>query len=92
MAACSKGPVGHDRGMPDSLDSTESAFAERIPRPLLDPETGIDLTLIQENLKLTPWERILANDDTINFCDAARAALINHHAATRTITVEAHRG
>ena len=50
-------------------------------RPTVDPETGIDLSLIDENLKLTPWERILANNDTINFIEAARAALKQSHAA-----------
>ena len=44
-------------------------------RPETDPVTGIDLSLIVENLKLTPWERILANDNTINFCDLGRAAM-----------------
>jgi hypothetical protein len=51
-------------------------------RPEIDSETGIDLSLIEENLKLTPWERILANDDTINFIDAARASLQKRHAAS----------
>jgi hypothetical protein len=51
-------------------------------RPRLDPETGIDLSLIEENLKLTPWERVLANDDTINFIDMARAALNQNYAAS----------
>ncbi|MDB6137721.1 MAG: hypothetical protein JWO94_793 [Verrucomicrobiaceae bacterium] len=51
-------------------------------RPKTDPVSGIDLSLIEENLKLTPWERILANDDTINFVDMGRAALRQqHHAA-----------
>lgn len=44
-------------------------------RPDVDQATGIDLSLIRENLKLTPWERILSNDDTVNFCDMAREAL-----------------
>lgn len=44
-------------------------------RPDIDPESGIDLSVIRENLKLTPWERILANDDTVNFCEMARAAV-----------------
>ena len=50
-------------------------------RPETDPDTGIDLSLIEENLKLTPWERILANDDTVNFCDMGRIAMQRHHAA-----------
>jgi len=28
-------------------------------RPQVDPVTGIDLSLIAENMKLTPWERPL---------------------------------
>ena len=44
-------------------------------RPVLDPETGIDLSLLDENLKLSPWERILANDDLVNFGDSLRSAM-----------------
>ena len=51
-------------------------------RPRVDPETGIDLSLIEENLRLTPWERLLANDDTINFLEMARTALSQSHATT----------
>lgn len=50
-------------------------------RPDVDIETGIDLSLIRENLKLSPWERILANDDTINFCDMAASAMKGRNAA-----------
>ena len=51
-------------------------------RPSVDPETGIDLSLIDVNLRRTPWERILANNDTINFIELARAALKKNHAAS----------
>ncbi|MCF7787497.1 MAG: hypothetical protein K9N47_15310 [Prosthecobacter sp.] len=59
-----------------ATQSFENSFpsAEEL-RPETDPVTGIDLSLIKENLKLTPWERILANDDTVNFCDLGRAAM-----------------
>lgn len=59
-----------------------SSLSEEDLRPKIDPETGIDLSLIEENLRLTPWERVLANDDTINFVEMARAALNQSHAAT----------
>ncbi|WP_395751158.1 hypothetical protein [Prosthecobacter sp.] len=63
--------------------SSENAFPrEDELRPKTDLETGIDLSLIKENLKLTPWERILANDDTVNFCELGRAATQRRHAAT----------
>jgi hypothetical protein len=54
--------------------SSEHAFpSENELRPETDRLTEIDLSLIRVNLKLTPWERILANDDTVNFCDMGRA-------------------
>ena len=55
--------------------------AEDELRPTVEAETGIDLSLIDENLHLTPWERILANNDTINFIDRARAAMKQSHDA-----------
>ena len=51
-------------------------------RPKVDPVTGIDLSLIAENLKLTPWERIQANDDAVNFGNLLREAVIRTHAAS----------
>lgn len=51
-------------------------------RPKVDPFTGIDLSLIEENLKLTPWERIQANDDAVNFGQMLREAMIRRNAAS----------
>jgi hypothetical protein len=48
--------------------------------PDLEPGTGIDLSLIRENLRLTVSERILANDDTVNFGELLRAAINQKHA------------
>ena len=50
--------------------------------PKVDPFTGIDLSLIEENLKLTPWERMQANDDAVNFGNMLREAVIRSHAAS----------
>ena len=51
-------------------------------RPKVDPVTGIDLSLIVENLKLMPWERMQANDDAVNFGNLLREAVIRTHAAS----------
>ena len=51
-------------------------------RPKVDPVTGIDLSLIEENLKLTPWERMQANDDAVNFGNMLREAMIRTNAAS----------
>lgn len=34
-----------------------------------------DLSLLEESLRLTPWERMLANDDALNFAESLRAAM-----------------
>jgi hypothetical protein len=39
-----------------------------------------DLSLLEESLRLTPWERMLANDDALNFADSLRAAMEKRHA------------
>lgn len=44
----------------------------------------MDISLILENLKLTPWERVQANDDAVNFCDAAAEALRKKYAASQS--------
>ncbi len=51
-------------------------------RPKVDPVTGIDLSLIEENLKLTPWERMQVNDDAVNFGNMLREAMIRANAAS----------
>lgn len=82
-AACSPVVFVHSPAMatPATRSAEQSFPNEDELRPETDPVTGVDLSLIVENLKLTPWERILANDDTINFCDMGRAAMKRHHAA-----------
>jgi hypothetical protein len=40
----------------------------------------IDASLIATSLAMTPWERMLANDDALNFGDSLRAAMIKRHA------------
>ncbi|MBI4763386.1 MAG: hypothetical protein HY787_02110 [Deltaproteobacteria bacterium] len=43
-------------------------------------DRAIDLTLLEESLRLTPWERMLANDDALNFAETLRAAMKRRHA------------
>ncbi len=40
----------------------------------------IDASLIAASLAMTPWERMLANDDALNFADSLRAAMLKRHA------------
>jgi hypothetical protein len=43
-------------------------------------EEGIDLSLLQDSMAKTPWERMLANDDALNFGETLREALTKRHA------------
>jgi hypothetical protein len=43
-------------------------------------EDGIDLSLLQDSIAKTPWERMLANDDALNFGDTLREAMTKRHA------------
>ncbi len=43
-------------------------------------DTDIDLSLLKDNLAKTPWERMQANDDALNFAELLRTAMEKHHA------------
>lgn len=48
---------------PDAGPAWRAAFAQ-----------GIDMSLIEENLRLTPWERLLANDRALALVRALQQA------------------
>jgi hypothetical protein len=41
---------------------------------------GIDLSLLKDSLSMTPWERMQANDDALNFADSLREAMEKRNA------------
>ena len=42
-----------------------------------------DFSMLEDSLQMTPWERILANDDIVNFGDSLRAAMEKCNAKSR---------
>ena len=40
----------------------------------------IDLSLLEHSLTMTPWERMQANDDALNFGESLRAAMEKRNA------------
>jgi len=44
------------------------------------PSSDVDASLIAASLAMTPWERMQANDDALNFADSLRAAMMKRHA------------
>ena len=43
-------------------------------------DQDIDLWLLQDSLAKTPWERMQANDDALNFAESLRAAMEQQNA------------
>jgi hypothetical protein len=51
---------------------------------------GIDFSLLEDSLAKTPWERMLANDDALQFADSLRAAVEKRNAKSERIDAETH--
>jgi hypothetical protein len=52
---------------------------EATPR-LESGDADIDLSLLDDSLAKTPWERMQANDDALRFADSLRTAMELRHA------------
>ncbi len=46
-------------------------------------DDGLDLSLIDHYLAMTPWERMLANDAALNFAEELQEAMRQHHAQSQ---------
>ncbi|OGP49150.1 MAG: hypothetical protein A2Y79_11135 [Deltaproteobacteria bacterium RBG_13_43_22] len=70
--------------MPDQIKKNGNVLKEAstgyLPAGKGADDQGIDLTLLEESLRLTPWERMLANDDALNFAGSLRAAMKRRNA------------
>ena len=58
-------------------DSTRREAAT-VWRPATDDD--VDVSLIEDSLARTPWERMQANDDALRFADSLRAAVEKRNA------------
>jgi hypothetical protein len=65
--------------MPEDRDNEEMVLKESSPVYLT--EAGeIDLSLLKDSLAKTPWERMQANDDALNFAESLRTAMEKRNA------------
>jgi hypothetical protein len=65
--------------MPGESDNEEMVLKETSLAQLPEAE-DFDLSLLKDSLAKTPWERMQANDDALNFGDSLRAAMQKRHA------------
>jgi len=59
---------------------TNELFLKEASPPYGVTNDGVDSLMLEDSLGMTPWERILANDDIVNFGDSLRAAMEKRNA------------
>jgi len=71
--------------MQERATSTVSEIKEALPsyRTSATGSSDDDSLSLEDSLAMTPWERILANDDMVNFGDSLRAAMEKRNAKPR---------
>jgi len=64
------------------VKSSDEQFAlkETSPAYCATTDGDVDLSLLKANLAKTPWERMRANDDALNFAESLRAAMEKRNA------------
>jgi hypothetical protein len=65
--------------MPAKRDNEEMVLKESPPAYVAEAG-GIDLSLLKDSLAKTPWERMQANDDALNFGECLRTAMEKRNA------------
>jgi hypothetical protein len=66
--------------MPKKNNKAGMVLKEASPVYRVSADGDIDLSLLRDNLAKTPWERMQANDDALNFAESLRTAMEKHHA------------
>jgi hypothetical protein len=64
---------GKDNQEPMSLREASPAYG-------VASDGDIDLSLLKGSLASTPWERMQANDDALNYAESLRTAMLKRHA------------
>ena len=54
-----------------------------MPTECAASEDGIDLTLLEESVAKSVWERMLANDDALRLADLLQAAVLKSRAESK---------
>jgi hypothetical protein len=66
--------------MLERFDKTGTVLPEASPASGPLAASDIDLPLLKDSLAKTPWERMQANDDALNFAESLRTAMERRHA------------
>jgi len=56
---------------------------KKTPATKLPEPDDIDFSLLEDSLAKTPWERMQANDDALNFAELLRSAMEKRNAESK---------
>ena len=59
---------------------TDALGVQETPATYDIVEDDLDISLLEDSLAKTPWERMQANDDALRFADSLRAAMQKRNA------------
>ncbi len=59
------------------MSRQDIASSEQLPT-----EDELDISLLEDSLRKTPWERMQANDDALRFADLLREAMEKRNASS----------
>ena len=66
--------------MAEKHDNEEIVLKETSPTYGVATDGDVDLSLLKDSLAKTPWERMQANDDALNFAESLRTAMEKRNA------------
>ncbi len=66
--------------MPEEHTKEPMVLKEVSPTYGVATDGDIDLSLLKDSLAKTPWERMQANDDALNFGESLRMAMAKRNA------------
>ena len=67
--------------MPDQTNSSENVLREASPAYMAS-EADIDVSLLEDSLRLTPWQRLIENDRALALVRMLEQAKIREHGTT----------
>jgi hypothetical protein len=67
--------------MPDQTSSGENVLKETSPA-YMTGEADIDISLLEDSLQLTPWQRLIENDRALALVRMLEQAKIREHGTT----------
>ena len=72
--------------MQEKHKKSGTGINEALPIHGMASNLDVDVALLKDSLLKTPWERMQANDDALNFAESLRSAMLKGNSKTGVAT------